>query len=133
MRLSSKWHERDGMKRIASWFLSLILTGTFLPAAELLRNGGFEFPSTDDLFRDFPPDQQGIPGWIFSGGGVSLANHTRLLAGEGFQSMLLPCTANVSPTLRQEFNLDAGGPVRIAFKLAASKAVDGQIEIRLDA
>ncbi|HEV2692553.1 MAG TPA: hypothetical protein VG347_06615 [Verrucomicrobiae bacterium] len=120
------------MKRIAPWFLSLALIGTALPAEELLRNGGFELPGMDDLSRDFSPKEQEITGWSFSGGGVSLINHTRLLAGEGFQSILLPCTATGSPVLQQQFNLAVAGPVRVSFKLAASKAVDGEIDIGLD-
>jgi Protein of unknown function (DUF642) len=112
--------------------IMLFFVGTSLHAVELLRNGGFERPITDDLSEDFQLNQQNIPGWEFSGGTVSLINHTRLLAGEGFQSLLLPCSADASASIHQEFNLDANGTVRISFKLAASKAVDGEIEIVLD-
>ena len=121
------------MRKHAPLLIALLfLAGTSLNAVELLRNGGFERPITDDLSEDFQPNQQNIPGWEFSGGTVSLINHTRLLAGEGFQSLLLPCSADASASIQQEFNLDAGGPVRISFKLAASKAVDGEIEVVLD-
>ncbi|MGC9944586.1 MAG: DUF642 domain-containing protein, partial [Verrucomicrobiota bacterium] len=119
-------------KRLPLLVAILFLVGTSLKAVELLRNGGFERPITDDLSEDFQLNQQNIPGWEFWGGTVSLINHTRLLAGDGFQSLLLPCSAGKSASIRQEFNLDASGPVRLSFKLAASKAVDGEIKIFLD-
>jgi len=110
----------------------LLATGTVLPAAELLHNGGFEKPLVDGLTQAYPVDQQVIPGWQFSGGTVQILNHTRLLPGEGFQSLLLPCTATASASIRQEFNVDTAGPLRISFHLAASKAVAGEIAILLD-
>lgn len=110
----------------------LLSTGLVSEAAELLSNGGFERPISDDLSHVFQLDQQDIPGWEFSGGPVTLLNHTRLLPGAGFQSLLLPCSAGGSAAIQQQFQLPAAGPVRIAFKLAASKAVDGEIEIALD-
>ncbi len=112
--------------------LCLFVAAILSNAEELLQNGSFEEPITDDLSRAFSVDQQGIPGWEFSGGDVRLVNHTRLLPGAGFQSLLLPCTANESSAIRQAFNLDQAGPVRIEFKLAASKAVDGTVEVDLD-
>jgi hypothetical protein len=114
-------------------FLLVLFLGMALDGAELLRNGGFEQPITDDLSQTFELNQQAIPGWTFFGGSVSIVNHTRLLAGEGFQCLLLPCTATGSSALRQPFNVATAGPLRIAFKLAASKAVDGEIDILLDA
>ena len=119
-------------KHIPLFFAILFLVATSLDAAELLRNGGFEQPATDDLSQTFQLNQQDITGWKFSGGSVCLVNHTRLLAGEGFQSLLLPCSASESAAIQQEFDLAAGGSVLISFKLAASKAVDGEIEIVLD-
>ena len=112
--------------------LASLVAGISLHAAELLRNGGFERPITDELSQIFETNQQGVPGWQFSGGDVCIVNHTRLLAGEGFQCLLLPCSASDSAAIRQSFDLAAGGPARISFKLAASKAVDGEIEIFLD-
>jgi hypothetical protein len=112
---------------LASW-----LAGISLHAAELLQNGGFELPITDELSQAFDPHQQDIPGWQFSGGDICIVNHTRLLAGGGFQCLLLPCTGSNSAAIRQSFNLVSNGPVRISFKLAASKAVDGEIQIFLD-
>ena len=108
------------------------LNGTPSSAVELLRNGGFEQPIIEELSQNFQLNQQNIPGWRFTGGSVTLVNHTRLLAGEGFQSLLLPCTASESPSVQQKFALGGGGPVRISFKLGASKAVDGDIEVFLD-
>ena len=119
-------------KHISFFFAMLFLVATSLDSAELLRNGSFEQPVTDDLSQTFQLNQQDIPGWKISGGSVCLVNHTRLLAGEGFQSLLLPCSASESAAIQQEFDLAAGGSVLISFKLAASKAVDGEIEIVLD-
>ena len=112
--------------------MSVFLISTSLNAGELLNNGSFELPTTDDLSQDFQLNQQMIPGWEFSGGSVSVVNHTRLFPGDGFQSLLLPCSASGSSAIRQKFDVTTDGPVRISFKLAASKAVDGEIEIALD-
>ena len=121
------------MKKLTPLFVAASLfAGTFSPATELLRNGGFEQPISDDLSRNFPTNQQGIAGWEFSGGSVTLLNHTRLLPGDGFQSLLLPCNATESSAIQQKFTVPATGPVRISFKLAASKAVNGKIETVLD-
>ncbi len=114
------------------WITVWLFLGTSIGAKELLNNGSFELPVTDDLAESYELSQQDIPGWDFFGGAVCLVNHTRLLAGEGFQSLLLPCDASDLPSIRQQFNLDAGGPILISFKLAASKAVDGEIGIVLD-
>lgn len=121
------------MKKFAGLFLTVLFsTGIFSEAAELLNNGGFERPISDDLSHVFQLDQQDLPGWKFSEGPVTLLNHTRLLPGEGFQSLLLPCSASASAAIQQPFQLPAAGPVRISFELAASKAVDGEIEIAVD-
>lgn len=121
------------MKKISLLILGLALFfPTALPAAELLRNGGFELPVTDELTQEFAPNPSAVPGWDNSGGSVCVVNHTRLLPGEGFQSLLLPCTKEQAPVLRQKFELPAAGPVQVEFKLAASKAVEGDLEISLD-
>jgi hypothetical protein len=120
------------IKRTPLLFAMLFLVGISMNADEVLCNGGFERPITDDLSQEFQLNQQEIPGWKFSGGGVSVVNHTRLLPGEGFQSLLLPCSASTTSAISQEFSLKSNGPVHIRFKMAASKAVNGQIEITLD-
>lgn len=112
--------------------LCILFARVTLRGAELLQNGSFERPLTEELSQDFPLNQQDIPGWKFFGATVSIVNHTRLLAGDGYQSLLLPCTATESPVLQQSFQLETQGPVRISFKLAASKAVDGEVAVVLD-
>ena len=120
-------------KKLKSLFFAvLFFNGFSVNAGELLRNGSFERPVTDGLSQSFELNQQGIPGWEFSDGSVRVVNHTRLLPPDGFQSLLLPCSAAGSSTIRQEFEATNAGPVKISFQLAASKAVDGEIEIALD-
>jgi len=110
----------------------MLIAGFSATGAELLRNGSFERPVTDSLSQSFELNQQDIPGWRFSGGNVRVVNHTRLLPPDGFQCLLLPGSAGGASVIRQEFELKEAGPVRLSLKLAASKAVDGEIEIALD-
>lgn len=103
-----------------------------LRGENLLQNGSFEQPGTDELSELFKTDQQQIPGWRFTGGSVEVVNHVRLLPGDGFQCLLLPCLDGVPGIIRQTFTLPASAPLRLSFKLAASKAVDGTVEVLLD-
>jgi hypothetical protein len=99
---------------------------------ELIRNNGFELPLTDELSRAFLFNHQDIPFWEYTGEKVLIVNHTRLLSGEGFQSLLLPCDARELSSVQQKISTDINGYVRISLKLAVSKAVDGVIEVFLD-
>ena len=138
----TRWFKSDGsmsqrfrpaMNQITRIILAaLFLNGNALSAVELLRNGEFEQPVTDELSQVFQLNGPVIPGWQFTGGSVQLVNHTRLLPGEGFQSLLIPGRAQASASIRQTFTVVGGGPVLVSFKLAASKAVDGEVEVWLD-
>ena len=113
-------------------YLAATLMTTSALGGELLQNGSFEQPSTDDLSELFKTDQQQIPGWQFTGGSVEVVNHTRLLPGEGFQCLLLPSLDGAPGVIRQSFILPAAAPIHISFKLAASRAVSGTVEVLLD-
>lgn len=96
----------------------------------LLRNGDFEYPVTDELSLkiNFQTD---LPAWKFDFP-VSIINHLRLFPYSNFQCLLLPVITNQKTAIRQNFNIEKNSRINVSFAIAASRLRSGILKVFLD-
>lgn len=96
----------------------------------LLRNGDFEYPTTDELSLKVNSSSEMI-GWEIQSP-VVVVNHTRLFPYSNFQCLLLPVIGGQKASIVQHFNIPQDGKVKISFAFAASRLENGKLIVRLD-
>lgn len=108
----------------------LALTSLMGYPQNLLKNGDFEYPITDELSLKI--DQTaGLPGWTIDSP-VSVINHTRLFPFSNFQCLLLPAKADQKSSVRQDFRTEKKGKIDVSFAFAASRLESGTLKVKLD-
>lgn len=96
----------------------------------LLLNGDFEYPVTDELSMKI--DQgNGLPGWTFDSP-ILVINHTRLFPYSNFQCLLLPAKTDKRTSIGQSFSIAKKGKVDVSFAFAASRLESGSLKVTLD-
>ncbi|MGE5447261.1 MAG: hypothetical protein ACM3PR_02790, partial [Bacteroidales bacterium] len=108
-------------------FMLLSLKGY---SQNLLRNGDFEYPTTDELSLKVNSSSEMI-GWEIQSP-VVVVNHTRLFPYSNFQCLLLPVIGGQKASIVQHFNIPQDGKVKISFAFAASRLENGKLIVRLD-
>ncbi|MDP4238433.1 MAG: hypothetical protein Q8904_03055 [Bacteroidota bacterium] len=96
----------------------------------LIKNGDFEYPITDELSLTIHP-QEGLPGWKFDLP-VSIINHTRLFPYSNFQCLLLPAKSGLKTSIRQDFTVDKNINVNVSYAFAASRIESGKLKVYID-
>jgi len=96
----------------------------------LIKNGDFEYPVTDELSFKVD-DQTRMPDWKFDFP-VSIINHIRLFPYSNFQCLLLPAKPDRSTSIRQNFATTLKGNFSISFAFAASRLESGKLKVSID-
>jgi len=110
-------------------FLFMFIT-TICNAQNLIKNGDFEYPTTDELSLSI--DQQSkMQGWEFDFP-ISVINHTRLFPYSNFQCLLLPAKPDHKTSIRQNFRMDKKGKISISFAVTASRLESGKLNVSID-
>jgi len=111
-----------------SFFLLLISLKGY--SQNLLKNGDFEYPTTDELSLPVHPPGELLHWQI--GASVALVNHTRLFPASGYQCLLLPARPGKKVSIVQDFFIEKKGNVRLSFAFAASRLLSGRLYWRID-
>ncbi len=108
----------------------ILFSETSLKSQNLLYNGDFEYPVTDELSMCINGTAT-LPGWGFEPA-VSLINHTRLFPFSNFQCLLLPANLEQKARISQVFTMEQPGNINISFALAASRMESGKLRVMVD-
>ena len=121
---------RNNSVLTTSLFLLFMFSSTICLSQNLIKNGDFETPTTDELSLTI--DQQNkMPEWKFEFP-VTLINHTRLFPYSNFQCLLLPAKSDHKSSIRQIFSIEKKGKVDISFAFAASRMESGKLKVNID-
>ena len=96
----------------------------------LIKNGDFEYPVTDELSLKMENKDQ-LPGWTFDSP-VSIINHTRLYPYSNFQCLLIPAISGHKTIIRQDFYINKNTGILLSFALAASRIESGIFKVCID-
>jgi hypothetical protein len=99
-------------------------------AQNLIKNGDFEYPVTDELSLKITQHDE-IPGWKCDSP-VSIINHTRLFPFSKFQCLLLPVLPGQKTGIRQDFNVDGNSQITVSYAFAASRIESGKLKVYID-
>lgn len=111
-------------------FFTLTVTISSTQSQNLIKNGDFEYPITDELSLKINTSDQ-LQGWEFQYP-VSVINHIRLFPYFNFQSLLIPALNMEKSTISQKFVVDKSGMVEISFAIAASRIENGRLRLTID-
>ena len=96
----------------------------------LIKNGDFEYPVTDELsFKITQHDE--IQGWKCDLL-VSIINHIRLFPFSNFLCLLLPAISRQKTGIRQDFNVDGNSQINVSYAFAASRIESGKLKVFID-
>ena len=122
------------MKIYSGLKLNFILLFIFISlegfSQNLIKNGDFEYPVTDELSLKIANNDE-FPGWKFDYP-VSIINHTRLFPYSNFQCLLLPAISGLKTIIRQDFYLNKNTNIQLSFALAASRIESGKFKVYID-
>ena len=96
----------------------------------LIQNGDFEYPVTDELSLKMNQDFI-LPGWSFDIP-VTVINRTRLFPYSNFQSLLIPANPSQSAYIKQDFYIENRENINVSFALAASRILSGKLTVKID-
>jgi len=96
----------------------------------LIKNGDFEYPVTDELSLKVV-DQNKMPDWKFDFP-ISIINHTRLFPYSNFQCLLLPAEPDHNTSIRQNFTTLKNENISLSFAFAASRLKSGKLKVSID-
>jgi len=108
----------------------LMIFASMCYSQNLIKNGDFEYPITNDLSLNISQQKQ-MPEWKFDSP-VSIINHLRLFPFSNFQCLLLPAKSRGKATIKQDFSVDKNSNINVSFALAASRIVRGKLKILID-